>query len=317
MNKDYQYSAQFRSLYQFTAAAGGRTERTRGRRVTAGLGSGRAPLINSAEQRSLNGSRGRRGSSAQNDSNRASLPSDTESRSNDCPSRIPDDLLYCPDPPTGSLIPRTSDVSVLKLYLWTSTFDVATRHSSPWSVSHYNNNNNNCWSVGRRQRNQLFISATLRSDSAVYNHTMPSYCMTVCEGGGGVRFIPAWFLYFIVLHSVIFFIPWELSIGVKNNKWWRWWWWYMGRIYDGQSHFGSSRGSFDKRTLNARWVTVSALLALLALLINCFYHLLHLNVMCFEQINKFWFDLMAANLHSSSQHCSCVADRCRDMVPRL
>jgi len=61
----------------------------------------------------------------------------------------------------------------------------------------------------------------------------------------------------------------------------------MGRIYDGQSHFGSSRGSFDKRTLNARWVTVSALLALLALLINCFYHLLHLNVMCFEQINKF------------------------------
>jgi len=26
-------------------------------------------------------------------------------------------------------------------------------------------------------------------------------------------------------------------------------------------------------------------LALLALLINCFYHLLHLNVTCFEQIN--------------------------------
>jgi len=30
---------------------------------------------------------------------------------------------------------------------------------------------------------------------------------------------------------------------------------------------------------------------LLALLINCFYHLLHLNVTCFEQI-KFDFDLI-------------------------
>ena len=32
--------------------------------------------------------------------------------------------------------------------------------------------------------------------------------------------------------------------------------------------------------------------ALLALLINCFYRLLHLNVMCFEQINLIWFDLI-------------------------
>jgi len=39
-----------------------------------------------------------------------------------------------------------------------------------------------------------------------------------CEGGGGVGFIPASFLYFSVLHKVIFFIPWELSTGVKNNN---------------------------------------------------------------------------------------------------
>ena len=37
-----------------------------------------------------------------------------------------------------------------------------------------------------------------------------------CEGGG-IRFIPAWFLYFFVLHSVIFFIPWELSTRVKQK----------------------------------------------------------------------------------------------------
>jgi len=35
-------------------------------------------------------------------------------------------------------------------------------------------------------------------------------------------------------------------------------------------------------------VTVSALLSLVRLLINCFYHLLHSNVTCFEQIK---FDL--------------------------
>jgi len=39
-----------------------------------------------------------------------------------------------------------------------------------------------------------------------------------CEGGGGVRFIPAWFLYLSVLHSVIFFHSWELSTGVKKNN---------------------------------------------------------------------------------------------------
>ena len=79
-----------------------------------------------------------------------------------------------------------------------------------------NNNNNNqclgsrlpfetrsqaCWSVGRRQRNQLFISASLRFDSAVQCHLT---AWLFCGGGGGVRFIPAWFLYFFTLHSVIF-----------------------------------------------------------------------------------------------------------------
>ena len=59
------------------------------------------------------------------------------------------------------------------------------------------------WSVGRRQRNQLFISTTLRSDSAVQCHLT---AWLFCEGGGGVRFIPAWFLYFL-LHSVIFSFP--------------------------------------------------------------------------------------------------------------
>ena len=93
-----------------------------------------------------------------------------------------------------------------------------------------NNNNNNqclgshlpfetrsqaCWSVGRRQRNQPFISATLSSDSAVQCH------LTVwlfCEGGGGVRFIPAWFLYFFTLHSVIFSFLRNLVPGSKNNN---------------------------------------------------------------------------------------------------
>jgi len=32
--------------------------------------------------------------------------------------------------------------------------------------------------------------------------------------------------------------------------------------------------------------------ALLILLINCFYHLLHWNVICFEQVNLIWFDLI-------------------------
>jgi len=50
-------------------------------------------------------------------------------------------------------------------------------------------------------RNQLFISATLRSDSAVQCHLT---AWLFCEGGGGVRFISAWLLYSFVLHSVIF-----------------------------------------------------------------------------------------------------------------
>jgi len=53
----------------------------------------------------------------------------------------------------------------------------------------YDKSNNN---------NQLFILATLRFDSAVQCHLT---AWLFCEGGGGVRFIPAWFLYFFVLHS--------------------------------------------------------------------------------------------------------------------
>jgi len=60
------------------------------------------------------------------------------------------------------------------------------------------NNNNN---------NNIFISATLHSDSAVQCHLT---AWLFCEGGG------AWFLYFFVLHSVIFVIPSGLSTGVKK-----------------------------------------------------------------------------------------------------
>ena len=45
----------------------------------------------------------------------------------------------------------------------------------------------------------LVLSATLRSDSAVQCHLS---AWLFCEGGGGVTFIPAWFLYFSVLHSL-------------------------------------------------------------------------------------------------------------------
>ena len=44
--------------------------------------------------------------------------------------------------------------------------------------------------------------------------------------------------------------------------------------------------------------------ALLVLLINCYYHLLHLNVMCFEQnkLDLIWFDLIRPPVSSQSDH---------------
>ena len=63
----------------------------------------------------------------------------------------------------------------------------------------------------RRQRNQLFISATLRSDSAIQCHFT---AWLFCEGGGQLdsslivcTFCIAWRNFFIV---------WELSTGVKK-----------------------------------------------------------------------------------------------------
>ena len=86
-----------------------------------------------------------------------------------------------------------------ELFLF-SAFTVAPTDWPHYSGNYHNNNN---------------ISATLRFDSAVQCHLT---AWLFCEGGGGVRFIPAWFLYFFVLHSVIFSFPGNWVPGSKNNN---------------------------------------------------------------------------------------------------
>jgi len=86
----------------------------------------------------------------------------------------------------------------------------------PTDASRINNNNDNnnkladqvCWN----QRNQAFISATLRSDSAVQCHLT---AWLFCEGGG-VRFIPAWF-FVLFLYCIAYFFH-SLGIEYRGQK---------------------------------------------------------------------------------------------------
>ena len=69
----------------------------------------------------------------------------------------------------------------------------------------------------------MLISRATREKSAFYfsdspfwfSGTMPSYCMTVLWRR---RFIPAWFLYFFVLHSVIISLLGNWVPGSNNNN---------------------------------------------------------------------------------------------------
>ena len=64
--------------------------------------------------------------------------------------------------------------------------------------------------------------------------------------------------------------------------------------FKGSGRTGNIEGNgWNRRSNNGRRRAGSLQVlfwALLALLINCFHHLLHLNVTCFEQINLIWFD---------------------------
>ena len=50
-----------------------------------------------------------------------------------------------------------------------------------------------------------------------FSGTMPSYCMTVLWRRRRSKVHSSLIFVLFVLHSVIFFIPWELSTGVKNK----------------------------------------------------------------------------------------------------
>jgi len=71
-----------------------------------------------------------------------------------------------------------------------------------------------CWSVRRRQRNQLFYFS---NSSFWFNGKMPFYYVTVLWRRRRNKVHSSLIsVLFLALHSVIFFIPWELSTRVKK-----------------------------------------------------------------------------------------------------